>query len=387
MKPAILAEPNNTTNLFSKWEFPNRLREMAFRSLQRMYLPEKRIFVFRLRKEKERIIPEGISLRYTAIALIGLSGEASNRISTVLHGHGPEDVCDRLMEDIPASRNLGDVALSLWALNAFGHAARQSIYSRLAELRPEETGYPVVELSWALMALSLDPEESVAPLRDRIARRLMGSFEKKSGVFPHLLGGKSGGARSHVSCFADMVYPIQALSHYHRVAGSNEALDAAARCAERICRLQGNAGQWWWHYDIRTGEVIEHYPVYAIHQDAMGPMALFALGDAGGPFFGKEVRLGMEWLERSPELFGGSLVDPQADLIWRKVARREPGKTSRYLQAAASLLHPGLRFPGLDMMFPPHSVDYEDRPYHLGWLLHAWHAARIRSWNSVEATH
>jgi hypothetical protein len=350
-----------------------------------MYLPEKRFFVFRLRQEKETIIPEGVSLRYTAIALIGLAGEASNRVSTVLHGHGPEDVCGRLAEDVPASRNLGDVALSLWALNSFGHAGRKILYSRLAELRPEEAGYPVVELSWALTALCLDPEESVAALRDRIARRLMGSFDIKSGLFPHLLGGKPGGARSHVSCFADMVYPIQALSHFHRITGSNEALDAAAGCAERICRLQGNAGQWWWHYDYRTGEVIERYPVYAIHQDAMGPMALFALKEAKGPFFWKELRLGMEWLERSPELRGNSLVDPEADIVWRKVARREPGKTSRYLQAAVSRLHPALRVPGLDIMFPPHSVDYEDRPYHLGWLLHAWPASRLLPFRSPEA--
>jgi len=366
------------------WEFPNRLREVAFRSLERMYLPEKRIFVFRLRKEKERIIPEGISARYTAIALIGLAGEESKSVSTVLHGHGPEDVCRRLVEDIHASKNLGDVALSLWALNSFGHEGRQIVYSRLAELNPDEAGYPVVELSWALTALCLDREESVVPLRDRIAGRLMGSFGKKSGIFPHLLGGKSGGARSHVSCFADMVYPIQALSHYHRVAGNSEALDVAARCAERICCLQGDAGQWWWHYDYRTGEVIERYPVYAIHQDAMGPMALFALKDAKGPYFEKELRLGMEWLERSPELEGNSLVDPEADIVWRKVARREPGKTSRFLQAAASRIHPALRVPGLDKLFPPLSVDYEDRPYHLGWLLHAWPASRVLSGNSVE---
>jgi hypothetical protein len=78
----------------------------------------------------------------------------------------------------------------------------------------------------------------------------------------------------------------------------------------------------------------------------------------------------------APELGGGSLIDESAGLIWRKVARREPPKLSRFAQAAASRLHPALRAPGLDTLFPPCAVDYEDRPYHLGWLLHAWPAGR-----------
>ena len=78
-----------------------------------------------------------------------------------------------------------------------------------------------------------------------------------------------------------------------------------------------------------------------------------------------------------PELEGGSLIDDGAGLIWRKVARREPGKLSALLQAAASRLHPRLRVPGLDLLFPP-AIDYEDRPYHLGWVLHAFPAEPSR---------
>ena len=75
---------------------------------------------------------------------------------------------------------------------------------------------------------------------------------------------------------------------------------------------------------------------------------------------------------RSPELGGGSLIDEGADLIWRKVARREPGKLSRYAQAVVSGLHTSMRVPGLDRVFPAVTVDREDRPYHPGWLLYAW---------------
>jgi hypothetical protein len=180
-----------------------------------------------------------------------------------------------------------------------------------------------------------------------------------------------------------LIYPIQALAKYAAASGNGHALEIASRCARKVCSLQGSAGQWWWHYDYRTGNVVEGYPVYAIHQDAMGPMGLFALFDAGGADCRPEIGRGLEWLVASPELNGGSLIDPGADLIWRKVARFEPRKAARYLQGAASRIHSALRVPALDTMFPTGAIDYEDRPYHLGWLFYAWPESRIASWDTA----
>jgi hypothetical protein len=200
-------------------------------------------------------------------------------------------------------------------------------------------------------------------------------------MFPHVVGGGAGGFRDHVSCFADLVYPVHALSRYAELCGNPEAGDVARRCASTIFSRQGSDGQWWWHYDRRTGDVVERYPVYAVHQDAMAPMALFALEHAAGIDLRSPIARGLNWLAHAPELLGGSLIDEDAGLIWRKVARREPRKVSRYAQAAASRLHRTLRTPGLDTLFPPGVVDHEDRPYHLGWLLHAWPAERAARWD------
>ena len=82
--------------------------------------------------------------------------------------------------------------------------------------------------------------------------------------------------------FAAQVYPIQALARLHRSADDQEALAVANSVAAAICTAQGEAGQWWWHYDGRTGGVVEGYPVYSVHQHAMGPMALLDLAEAGG---------------------------------------------------------------------------------------------------------
>ena len=95
--------------------------------------------------------------------------------------------------------------------------------------------------------------------------------------------------------------------------------------------------------------MIERYPVYAVHQDAMGPMALFALQDACGRDHREAVTRSMDWLVEPPEL-EYSLIDTEAGLIWRKVARREVWRIVRRTQALASRVHPRLRMPAVGKM-------------------------------------
>jgi hypothetical protein len=357
------------------------LRELAIRGLTRMYRPVDRLFAFRIRRCGEDLLLEGSSLRYTAIALIGLAGEDEAVQASVLAGTGARGACARLASGVGDLDNLGDVALVLWAACAAGWPDRQPLADRLLGLRPDEATHPTVEVAWALAALCADLDAPVGPLRGRLARRLIASFEPRSAMFPHVLGGRRGAFRGHVCCFADLVYPVHALARYAETLGDAEAGHIALQCAVAICARQGADGQWWWHYDRRSGDIVERYPVYAVHQDAMAPMAFFALERMAGIDLGSPIARGLAWLAQAPELGGGSLIDESADLVWRKVARREPAKLSRYAQAAASRLYPALRAPGLDLLFPPSVVDYEDRPYHLGWLLHAWPAARAARWN------
>jgi hypothetical protein len=354
--------------------FLEHLRALAFSGLPRMYRPEEKRFMFRLRRTPDGVVSEGTSRRYTAITLIGLAEEDEAAATRVMAGHAPRAVAESLLAELPRVDNLGDVALALWAAQAVGVPDRSAGWERLLALRPDEGQRFTVEVAWALAALTLDAEAPHRELRDRIARRLLAAQGAVSTLFPHVLDGR--GLRAHVSCFADLVYPVHALSHYARATGDRTALDAAARCARHFCDVMGPAGQWWWHYDWRTGDVVEGYPVYAVHQDAMAPMALHAVEDAGGPAFTREVARGMEWLQSSPELQGGTLVDDAAGLIWRKVARREPSKLARKVQAVASAVHPSLRVPGLDAVLTPGAVDFEDRPYHLGWLFYAFPARR-----------
>jgi hypothetical protein len=348
-----------------------QLRAIALRSLVRMYRPEQQLFAFRIRRVSGEMVLEGVSRRYTAIALMGLAGEAEDTAKGILAGQNPMDLCGRLLREIDGYQDIGEVALTLWAAQALRHPDAAKAVRRLGQMNPADASCPTVELSWALTSLVCGSIGD-ADLAGKIARRLLSSFHRESALFPHWpAGAKSPLFRRHVTCFADFIYPIQALSYYHMVSGDQEAIDVATRCADRMCELQGPQGQWWWHFDVRTGRVVEKYPVYAVHQEAMAPMAMSILDTATGMDHASAVGKGIGWLKHSPEI-SASLIDTEADLVWRKVARHEPGKLVRGLQAAASRLHSSLRVPGTDLVFRPGWIDYESRPYCMGWILHAW---------------
>lgn len=357
-----------------------RIRSVALRGLRGMYIPAERMFGHCIRRRHGTEALEGVSRRYTAITLIGLAGESEDESRAILAGDSIECVCRRLLSDVRQVSNLGDAALTWWAATELTIGERRAARDRVVELLAVNAPVATVELSWALTAMTKDDELAPSSLREQTAARLLSAYSASSKLFRHVTGGRGPALRSHVACFADIVYPVQALALFHGATGSAGAIEAAESCARQACALMGRAGQWWWHYDARNGRVLERYPVYAVHQDAMAPMMIFDLAEQGGADFGVYARRGLDWLVRAPELGGGSLIDDEAGLIWRKVARREPRKLVRTMQAVASAIHPALGVPGLDLAFPPTAVDWECRPYHLGWLLYAFSRARLERW-------
>lgn len=345
---------------------------LSIRGLRRMYGGPDAGFPYALRRGADGSIASlGRSDRYEAIALLGLRWLAEPVQRSVLGGESAAERCGTLIERGGRPGDLGDAAVIAWAAAELGHPRLRQALGRARQLAAEqEQGRSfTVESAWWLSALAAARGEVRAEAA-REAERLLAA-QGSGGLFPHRLGTAAGGLRAHVGCFADQVYPIQALARHHRAFGDETALEAATRCAERICALQGPAGQWWWHYDVRDGSLLEGYPVYSVHQDAMGPMCLLDLSDAGGGRFDEAIRASLRWMARPAEV-SHSLVDEAEDLIWRKVGRRDPRKLVRISRALASRFVPGARLRFLDAAFAADQVDYESRPYHLGWVLATW---------------
>jgi len=348
-----------------------QLVEVSRDGLPRMYRSDEQMFAHSLRRQGDgRLEPAGTSLRYSAIVLRGAQWLDEEGQRRVLGGETAAEFCDRLVRGVGEPSNLGDLALVTWNAAGSGHKETRRLVENLGKRAENQPGAFTVEVAWALSALTAANELATDAAR-RVCSRLLAALPGEHGVFPHQVDGSGGAFRSHVASFADQVYPIQALSRFHRVWGDERALTAANRCAETICRQQGPLGEWWWHYDVRTGGVIEGYPVYSVHQDSMAPMALLDLAEAGGVDHSEEIRRGLLWMQRSPAA-RRSIIDDANRVIWRKLGRREPGKLVRQIRAVTTSLDPRFRLGMLDAVFPPVKIDWESRPYHLGWVLDGW---------------
>jgi hypothetical protein len=359
----------------------DRLTRLAIDGLPLMYRPDAGVFCFTRafsRTPDGHLESElrGVSLRYSAIVALGAHWLPEPEQRAVLSGHSLEDFVGSMVERLDARTNLGDAALVCWAAAQAGLPVAKQALEALKQLDRLTTPEYVVEIAWVVSALSaarrdFDVEAYLATARTR----LLDSILPGSPVFPHVTGaGLVKGYRSHVSCFADQVYPIQALARLHHSGDDPQALRAAQACAEQICKLQGEDGQWWWHYDARSGALVEGYPVYTVHQHAMAPMALFDLAEASGLDFSEPIRRGLRWIAGPAELGddGEDMVYDDEGVTWRKVYRGDPRKVVRGLHTMTTRAFPGLKVPGVGLFYRPNSVDRECRPYEFGWLFFAW---------------
>ncbi|WP_214409882.1 hypothetical protein [Sphaerisporangium fuscum] len=366
--------------------FVTDMVDLAVRGLPPGYVDGEFVFTRRGRVEgdgadaKWTAVPEGRSVRYTAIVALGVNTLPEERQRQALAGETALELAGRLVKRLPQVTGLGDAALIAWAAAETGHPELPAALEHLARLDDAlSDGAQVytVEAAWALAGLvaarKAGGDVPDARLERSRARILGGLAEDR--LYRHVLGPAAGPLvpwyRAHVGCFADQVYPLQALARLHALTGDAEALRAAEQVSEGICAAQGAEGQWWWHYDARSGAVVEGYPVYSVHQLSMGPMALLDLADAGGRLRMDEIALGLRWMLERPET-GERLVLPELDLTWRKAAREDPRKVVRGARAAATRVMQGARLSVLDKVYPPVAVDRECRPYELGWLLYAW---------------
>jgi hypothetical protein len=361
---------SSTTRILPCEAQVSRLIELAIRGLDPMFDPKEGLFCHRLKRTPEGMIREGISERYTIMTLLGL-------LRTQAAGlHAPFDIrvmVDQLLGDTEWVDNIGDLGLLLW-LCAFTAAEdlerfyRKFELDRIFEQFPDGRRRPTMELSWLLTGLAhaactdVKPPSGLTRLANE-AYQLLIENQGGHGIFGHL-GRRSslaGMVRGRVGSFADQVYPIYSMAHFGRVYRVKEAGERAVRCAEAICNLQGPMGQWWWHYDSETGRVVEQYPVYSVHQHAMGPMALFALQDTFDADFSPNIYKGLDWIKGANELHH-NLEDPATGIVWRCI---RPSATSSYTSRIRTLL-------GREQNLGAMEVLFECRPYELGWLLYAF---------------
>lgn len=404
--------------------YASRLVPEALAHLPRLLLPDGTAFCFRAVPDAAgRLALEGRSDRYTAISLIGLA--AQERLGARVEV-GLERAWDRVASwGADAATRPGDAGLALWALAERGDERTSSVAlalgGRAREILSPARPFASMETAWLLAGLcrAASSKESwagrlgdaVHSLAAGIAGALLANQSPSTGLFPlgrspRRLNVVAAAEERRLGSFASQTYPVAALAAYAAWRAAEDgsapapsaALAAAVRCADRLCALQGPAGQWWWIYHVESGEVVVRYPVFSVHQDGMAPMALLcvlaaagATGaarlsrgpiDAGAPAeararpdvarYAAALLAGLEWSAAPPEMRGETLEDGSGGTLWRAIQRDPAGRTGgfdlgpgeRLRMKAAAFLRTTDRRPLLE----PH-LCRECRPYHLGWVL------------------
>ncbi len=349
-----------------------QLLDIAVRGLHRMFDASTGIFCDQLVRQGEEWKQVGVSPRYSLMTYLGL--HRAERAGTTT-GFQPRELTQNIAKDLKWLTNVGDLGCLLWAAAEITPGDVPALWTRL---NPESAldsysdgrNGATMELAWLLTGLA--KANAVAPqlpklrtVADSTYQRLMQN-RGKSGLFGHLSrkAGVRGFARGHVGSFADQVYPTIALSEVSTSFGQKDALDVALHTARKVCSLQGPLGQWWWHYNSDTGTVVSTYPVYSVHQHAMGPMMLFAAMDAGGVDFGTHIYKGLDWITTNE--LGIDMREGSAPLVWRAIAQTSAGKWKTRVNATLRPKSAARAVPG------KLSLVAECRPYELGWMLYAW---------------
>jgi hypothetical protein len=374
MNGASLVSPSSAPATFANPVCLGELTDLAISGLWRMLDPASRLFCRRMVKAPNGLIREGVSMRYSAITLLGLHRlESCGRNVPI----AIRPILDALMRNVGWMDNIGDIGLMLWLLAEIAPDRLNGFYEAM-NLEQALDRYPGVqegrtmELAWFLTGLSCAAiaRREVLPGMTDLAAGTYHRLEQnlgESGTFGHQAGrGTFGGMlRGRIGSFADQIYAIYAISSFVAAFEVDAPLSVARNCAEAICGAQGTLGQWWWHYDSSSGEVVRSYPVLSVHQDAMAPLALLSLGKIVGEDFSAFVAKGIRWVEGQNEL-GIDLRDPTAGMIWRGI-----DSTSKFHMYVHDLV--GMIRTRRNGSVSAHTgVLGECRPYELGWLLYAF---------------
>jgi hypothetical protein len=326
----------------------------------------------------------GTSHRYSLIAWIG---QFSARPEETPALPAWRLACERWEHEIsrdPGQFTLGEMGLLLWLAAISGAGWRDAVLRALPERwRRGEREADTLETGWLAAGLAVSSGDE--GLLRRATARILESYNPETRLFcfePYRPSRyfRASQYRRVLGSFASQVYSITALSQLLRrqsEAGIAAVVEAAA---ERMAGLQGPNGEWWWIYDVRDGSVAMDYPVYSVHQDGMGPMALLAAMEAlGHRKWSGAVQRSLRVITEYRTASGDGFVEE--GVIWRAAVRDLPGEDPADLPFGLSPVERRVLLErGRPALFRrarlPENVPFrmlkEARSYCPGWILYAY---------------
>jgi len=366
----VLSVPTESGCEIEVWR---SLADVAIRGLHEIYARDTTALPHTLRWDGHTASCRGRNVRYALIALLGLAK------GTEVIG-AQEELVHSLWRRVIAtgdSRNFtaGDLGLGLWARALHGVGDEVFTVDRaFRTYRNEPAACDSVDLAWLLLGSEHVIHSGAAVDRaEQLAREaksaLLTLYNPDTSLFyRHARRALASRVSRRIACFANQIYPVMALAAHVRRTGCNQAADIAGAVAGKLCKVQGDLGQWWWLYDVDLGEIVDGYPVFAVHQDAMAPMALLEASTVLDRCYAEPIQRGIRWVLGYNER-GQSMVLPEHGLVLRDIHKRGVGRVRRMFDSILWCCGRHGRW-GADGRSYSFEINRECRPYHLGWILY-----------------
>jgi hypothetical protein len=351
----------------------SELNFLAVQSLLALFDEQQKLFCRRIELTARGFRRESTSRRRTMIALLGLQHLAKSGAIFTLDRLA---IQDRILGDIGWMRTAADLGLLTWftaicAPERLAALLNELDFDRVAHTCADVQKRHTRGLAWLLAGIAHARHANPRALPDLTdmaveTYHLLLDNQSEQGLFAHL--GSPRRIReipsTRYGTFADQMHAIYALSTFARAFEIEEPLESALRCANSVCALQGDRGQWWFLYDTCRGCVANRYPVYSAHQDGMAPNALLSLQEATNQLFHVAVGNGLSWIAANNEL-GVDLRSVDQALIWDSIDVQWP--MTRHWEIVRNYLRFS-RPPRVENL----RIRYEAHPDHFGWLLYAF---------------
>lgn len=358
------------------YDWPLELAELntlAFQSLQALWDQKEQLFSRSILWKDQEYRRSRASQTGSIIALLGLRCLKGSGAEL---GFEPGAIEEAILQDTAWVKGVGDLGLLLWftascvpeRLSAVLHEF--DLCAALESRADSRQGFTqllafflagIAHAKCAVGRTHIDLTDVAVAAYHKLLRN-----QSESGLFRHVAF--PWGIREifgrRVGTFADQMFAVYALTKFAQSFAIEEPLQSALNCANAVCDLQGELGQWWYLYDVRRGRVASRYPVYSAHQDGAGPIALLALEEATRQSFRGAVWNGLSWIAANNEL-GVDLRSSNRGFMADAI--EAPSGITSCLDTAASCL--GVtRAPVTKKL----TIRYEARVDHFGWLLYAF---------------
>lgn len=313
--------------------------------------------------------PEGRSLRYTLIVLLGLQRAEEHGLEHSFHLGA---LRSRVLSELGSGElSPGDLGLALWAESrGGGEAAGELVAALRGAVRPRRLDLlPSEEVAWIVVGLTEAGARGELGAGEEVLSDARGQLiearSPRGGLVTHVARGR----RKRLPHFADQIFTLLALSQLARIRDDGAARDAARSIGDLLLENQMPNGAWPWIYDPVRGTVVEPYELYSVHQDSLAMIGMHGLTEATGERRYRDVAVrSLDWNYGGNEL-GVQMVDPKAAMIFRSIRRKQRfarGQGAR--NTAAAYLRAAPRQARSEEL----EVNRVMRPDHLGWLLEAW---------------